>query len=68
MDVSPAVVSRIVRTPIALLAGDADDVTPRQGVLKISTFHPDLTVVLGAHHLEAGRMVDGGWKAWVWGG
>lgn len=65
MEVSPAAASRSVKTPVALLAGDADDVTPLQGVLKISAFHPDLTIVHGAHHLEAGSMVVGGWKAWA---
>ncbi|NTV73648.1 MAG: alpha/beta hydrolase [Holophaga sp.] len=66
MGVSPKEASKKIQTPIALLTGDADDVTPLQGVKRISVYHPDLTIVLGAHHLEAGSMVAGGWKAWAW--
>ncbi len=54
-----------LRTPIALLTGDADRVTPVAGVRAISKHHPDLTVVPGAGHCESAVKVPGGWKAWA---
>ncbi len=64
-DVSPLEASRHLRTPIALLAGDADDITPIHGVRAIASFHPDLTLVHGARHMEAGVLVPGGWRVWA---
>ena len=64
-DVSPLKASTGLRTPIALLAGDADNITPLDGVQMIALHHPDLTVVRGAGHCEAGGRVQGGWKAWA---
>lgn len=63
--VSPLRASRGLRTPLALLAGDGDPVTPLPGVQAIARNHPDLTIVPGAGHLEAGSRVPGGWKAWA---
>ena len=65
MEVSPLAASRGLRTPIALLAGDQDVVTPLAGVQAIAKFHPDLTLVHGAGHLDAGAMVRGGWRTWA---
>jgi len=64
-DVSPLDASAGLRTPIALLAGDADDITPLAGARRIARYHTDLTVVHGAGHCEAGGQVPGGWKAWA---
>ena len=64
-DVSPLAASRELHTPIALLAGDADSVTPIEGVRAIARFHPDLTIVKGAGHCEAGGKLEGGWKGWA---
>lgn len=63
--VSPVRASRGLRTPLALLAGDADPITPLAGVQAIAWNHPDLTIVPGAGHLEAGSKVPGGWRAWA---
>ncbi|MBL0212068.1 MAG: hypothetical protein IPQ13_14330 [Holophagaceae bacterium] len=63
--VSPLIASAGLRTPIALLAGDTDHITPLDGVQMIARHHPDLTVVRGAGHCEAGGRVQGGWKAWA---
>lgn len=63
--VSPVRASQGLRTPLALLAGDADPITPLSGVQAIARNHPDLTIVPGAGHLGAGTMVPGGWKAWA---
>jgi predicted esterase len=63
--VSPVQASHGLHTPLALLAGDADRTTPLPGVQAIARDHPDLTVVSGADHLEAGNRVPGGWKAWA---
>jgi alpha-beta hydrolase superfamily lysophospholipase len=64
--VSPLEASRGLRTPVALLTGDADPITPPAGVRAIAAAsHAPLTVVPGASHLEAGRRVPGGWKAWA---
>ena len=35
------------------------------GVKAIANFHPDLTIVHGAGHMEAGAMVAGGWRTWA---
>jgi len=63
--VSPLRACRGLRTPIALLAGDRDTVTPISGVRDLARFHPDLTVVPGAGHLQAARDLPGGWAAWA---
>ncbi len=63
--VSPLEASRAIRTPVALLTGDADLVTPLAGVQAIARFHPDLTVVPGAGHCQAGARLPGGWRAWA---
>jgi len=64
-DVSPVKASVGLRTPIALLAGDADAITPLAGVQRIARHHPDLTIVHDAGHCEAGGRVQGGWKSWA---
>lgn len=64
--VSPLEAARDLRTPLALLAGDADTLTPLPGVQAIAAASgAPLTVVPGAGHLEAGRRIPGGWKAWA---
>ncbi|HJW33554.1 MAG TPA: hypothetical protein VJ505_09350 [Holophagaceae bacterium] len=63
--VSPLEAARSVHTPVALLTGDADPVTPLGGVRAIARFLPDLTVVPGAGHCEAASRVAGGWRAWA---
>lgn len=64
--VSPLEASRGLRTPLALLTGDADGITPLPGVQAIAAASgAPLTVVPGAGHLEAGRKVQGGWRAWA---
>lgn len=62
--VSPLEASGALRTPLALLAGDADAITPIEGVRKIAAHGYPLTVVRGANHLEAGARVPGGFRAW----
>ena len=64
-EISPEAATLRLRTRIALLAGDADPITPLAGVLAIARVHPDLTIVPGAQHLEAGARIPGGWKAWA---
>jgi alpha-beta hydrolase superfamily lysophospholipase len=64
--VSPLQAAGGLHTPLALLAGDADAVTPLPGVRAIAAASgAPLTVVAGAGHLEAGRRVAGGWRAWA---
>ncbi len=64
--VSPLEAARGLRTPLALLAGDADTITPLPGVEAVAAAaRAPLTVVPGAAHLEAGRQVPGGWRAWA---
>ena len=64
--VSPLKAARDLHTPIALLAGDADTITPLEGVKAIAAASAaPLTVVPGAGHLEAGRRFPGGWSAWA---
>ncbi len=63
--VSPLKASMRLRTPLAFLAGAADTITPLVGVQEIARAHPDLTVVAGAGHCEAGGKVPGGWKRWA---
>lgn len=64
--VSPLNAARGLRTPLALLAGDADGITPLAGVQAIASVSgAPLTVVPGANHLEAGRKLPGGWKPWA---
>lgn len=64
-EVSPLKASLTLCTPIALLSGDTDSITPLGGVKAIARHHPDLTVVGGAGHCEAGARIPGGWKAWA---
>jgi len=63
--VSPAQAAVEVRTPIALVTGNADPETPVEGVRRIALRHPDLTVVSGAGHCQASGRLPGGWKAWA---
>ena len=63
--VSPREVAQGLRTPIALISGDADTQTPLDGVRAIARHHPDLTVVPGAGHCEASGMEPGGWRTWA---
>jgi len=63
--VSPARASDGLRTPIALVTGDADPETPLAGVRRIARHHPDLTVVRGAGHCQASGRLPGGWKGWT---
>jgi pimeloyl-ACP methyl ester carboxylesterase len=63
--VSPLRASAGLRTPMALLTGDADLITPLAGVREMALRHPDLTVVPGAGHCEAGNKVPGGWSGWA---
>ena len=66
---TPGVAARLrargLRTPIALVTGDADRETPLTGVRRIAAHHPDLTVVPGAGHCQAGNRLPGGWGAWA---
>jgi predicted esterase len=64
-EVSPLEASKHLRTPIALLAGDADRVTPLAGVRRIARHHPDLTIAAGAGHCESAGRLPGGWRAWA---
>jgi len=63
--VSPRQASQGLRTPIALITGDADLETPVAGVRAIAAAHPDLTVVPGAGHCQASGRLPGGWKGWA---
>ena len=64
--VSPLRAARGLRTPLALLAGDADRVTPLRGVRAIAAAAgAPLTVVPGAGHMEAAGKLPGGWRAWA---
>ena len=63
--VSPLRASQGLRTPAALLTGDADEVTPLAGVRALGAGTGDLTVVPGAGHGAAGAQVPGGWRAWA---
>lgn len=64
--VSPLIAAHGLRTPLALLAGNSDTITPLAGVQAVAiAAHAPFTVVPGAGHLEAGRQVKGGWKAWA---
>lgn len=63
--VSPLLACRGLRTPIALLTGDADLITPLEGVLEMARYHPDLVVVKGAGHCEAGQRIPKGWSVWA---
>lgn len=64
-EVSPEKACPGLRTPIALLAGDSDPVTPLEGVKAIARWHPDLTIAPGAGHCEAGGRLAGGWRGWA---
>lgn len=64
-EVSPREAARHVRTPVALITGTADRVTPLAGVEAIAETHRDLTRVEGAGHGQAGSRHPGGWRAWA---
>jgi len=64
-EVSPERASRGLRTPVALLTGDTDPITPLEGVRRIARQCPDLVIVPGAGHCEAGGRVPGGWRSWA---
>lgn len=64
-DASPLQACVGLQTPMALLCGDADEITPLAGVRAIAAHHPDLTVVHAAGHCEAGARIPGGWKGWA---
>ena len=61
--VSPRRAARDLRTPLAVVTGAADRETPVAGVLALGV--PDLTVVPGAGHCEAGNRLPGGWGGWA---
>lgn len=61
--VSPRRAARHLRTPLAVVTGDADRETPLAGVRALAV--PDLTVVRGAGHCEAGNRLAGGWGGWA---
>lgn len=63
--VSPRDAGRGLRTPVALVTGDADTETPLEGVQAIAASHPDLTIVAGAGHCQASGCLPGGWRAWA---
>ena len=64
--VSPCRAARGLKTPLAILTGDADRITPLVGVQAIAaSAHAPLTIVPGAGHLEAGQRVAGGWRSWA---
>ncbi|HEU4951383.1 MAG TPA: hypothetical protein VFT46_05495 [Holophagaceae bacterium] len=64
--VSPLRAAQGLRTPLALLAGDADRITPLRGVRAIAAAAgAPLTVVPGAGHMEAAGKLPGGWRAWA---
>lgn len=64
-DVSPVRASNGLRTPIALVTGDADVETPLEGVVRIARAHPDLTIVPGAGHCQASGRLPQGWRGWA---
>ncbi|MBS1785123.1 MAG: hypothetical protein JST24_06820 [Acidobacteria bacterium] len=64
--VSPLKAARGLHTPIALLTGSADTITPLPGVQAIAAAcAAPLSVMPGAGHLDAGRDYPGGWRAWA---
>ncbi len=63
--VSPFKACQGLKTPVALVTGDRDTITPLEGVEAIASFHKDLTVVKGAGHLQAADRMAGGWRAWA---
>jgi predicted esterase len=63
--VSPLDASHHVRTPVAIVTGDADRITPLDGVREIAAQLSDLTVVAGAGHMHAADAVPGGWSSWA---
>jgi alpha-beta hydrolase superfamily lysophospholipase len=65
LGVSPRSVAGHLRTPVAILAGDQDDVTPLGGIQAIADRQGELTVVPGCRHLEAGVRIPGGWSHWA---
>lgn len=63
--VSPAKAADGLRTPIALVTGEADPETPLEGVRRIARHHPDFISVPGVGHCQASGKLPGGWKAWA---
>lgn len=64
--VSPLRAAGRVCTPLALLAGDADIVTPLEGVQAIAdAAHAPLEVVKGAGHCQAGTLIVQGFGGWA---
>ena len=63
--VSPVRAAEGLRTPIALVTGDADPETPVAGVARILRHNPDLTIVPGAGHCQASGKLPGGWRVWA---
>lgn len=63
--ISPLEACQGLKTPVALVTGDQDAITPLEGVQAIARFHTDLTVVKGAGHLQAADHLAGGWRAWA---
>lgn len=61
--VSPRRAARHLRTPLAVVTGDADRETPLEGVRALAV--ADLTVVPGAGHCEASTRLAGGWGGWA---
>jgi pimeloyl-ACP methyl ester carboxylesterase len=63
--VSPVRAANGLKTPVAIITGDADVETPVEGVKAIAAHLPDLTVVHDARHMEAGSKLPGGWEGWA---
>lgn len=63
--ISPLRASQGLRTPVALITGDADPITPLEGVQAIAHNTQDLTIVKGACHMCAGGGFPGGWRVWA---
>jgi hypothetical protein len=59
--VSPAHAADALRTPIALVTGEADPETPPEGVRRIARHHGDLIAVPGAGHCQASGRLPKGW-------
>lgn len=64
-EVSPLKASKGLQTPVALVTGTGDDITPVEGVQAIARNLPDLTIIPGACHMCAGGRIPGGWQSWA---
>ncbi|MBX7223882.1 MAG: lysophospholipase [Blastocatellia bacterium] len=64
-EVSPCQAAQGLKTPVAMVTGDADDITPVESVREIGKSVPDLTIIPGACHMCAGGWLPGGWGAWA---